>query len=158
MYLTAHQKKRVKCRKKEQPHTISYKPLRSGNFLPPTSHPPMATLSASSSSIPLSVLCSSRGSSSQPKPPRVAASFGEVVRKDVEFLKKRIGGGLQWANRAFRIPQLPDSLDRLLWLRIAEDPAADSLPPPSWPQPSYPGLCWIPFISLFGCLLCLFWP
>ncbi|XP_034704591.1 uncharacterized protein slr1919 [Vitis riparia] len=100
----------------------------------------MATLSASSSSMPLSVLYSARGSSSKPKPPRVVASFGEVVGKDMEFLKKRIGRGVQWANGALRIPQLSKSLDRLLWLRMTEDPLAASLPPPSWPQPSYPGL------------------
>lgn len=117
----------------------------------------MATLSASSSSMPLSVLYSARGSSSKPKPPRVVASFGEVVGKDMEFLKKRIGRGVQWANGALRIPQLSKSLDRLLWLRMTEDPLAASLPPPSWPQPSYPGLCWILFISLFVCVICLFW-
>lgn len=119
--------------------------------------PSMAALSASPSSVPLSVLHSTRCSSSKSKPPRVAASFGEVVGKDMEFLRNRFGRGVHWANRTLRIPQLSESLDRLLWLRIEEDPAAASLPPPSWPQPSYPGLCWVFFISLFGCFLCLFY-
>ncbi|XP_048325890.2 uncharacterized protein LOC107413651 [Ziziphus jujuba] len=63
-----------------------------------------------------------------------------VVRKDVEFLKKGIGKGIEWANDALRIPQVTKTLDDALWLRNLEDPHAPPEPPPSWPQPCYPDL------------------
>lgn len=65
--------------------------------------------------------------------------LGQVVRKDVEFLKRGIGSGIQWANKAFRIPEVSKTLDDIVWLRNLEDPNAPPLPAPSWPQPSYPG-------------------
>ncbi|CAB4320984.1 unnamed protein product [Prunus armeniaca] len=63
--------------------------------------------------------------------------LGQVVRKDVEFLKRGIGSGIQWANKAFRIPEVSKTLDDVVWLRNLEDPNAPPLPAPSWPQPSY---------------------
>ncbi|XP_021832770.1 uncharacterized protein LOC110772624 [Prunus avium] len=66
--------------------------------------------------------------------------LGHVVRKDVEFLKRGIGSGIQWANKAFRIPEVSKTLDDIVWLRNLEDPNAPPLPAPSWPQPSYPEL------------------
>lgn len=54
----------------------------------------------------------------------------------MEFLKR----GLEWANDALRIPQVIKTLDDVLWLRSLEDPHAPTEPPPSWPQPCYPGL------------------
>ncbi|GKU91734.1 hypothetical protein SLEP1_g5561 [Rubroshorea leprosula] len=67
--------------------------------------------------------------------------FGDAVRKDVEFLKKGIRRGMEWANVAFRIPQVTKAVDDLVWLRNLEDPnfSMDS-EPPSWPQPYYPEL------------------
>ncbi|KAJ8765850.1 hypothetical protein K2173_020366 [Erythroxylum novogranatense] len=66
--------------------------------------------------------------------------FGDVVLKDVDFLKKTIGRGVDWANKAFRIPQVLKTLDDTLWLRHLEDPTAPPLQPQSWPQPYYPEL------------------
>ncbi|KAL9165420.1 hypothetical protein ABFS82_06G169700 [Erythranthe guttata] len=63
----------------------------------------------------------------------------EVVQKDVAFLKAGLGKGLQWANKAFRIPEVSKSVEDFIWLRNVEDPqAAAFAPPPSWPQPYYP--------------------
>ncbi|KAL9419021.1 hypothetical protein AB3S75_036888 [Citrus x aurantiifolia] len=66
--------------------------------------------------------------------------FGDAVRKDMEFLKKRISKGIGWANQTFRLPQVSKTLDDVLWLRNLEDPRAAELEPCDWPQPSYPGL------------------
>ncbi|THG07462.1 hypothetical protein TEA_003470 [Camellia sinensis var. sinensis] len=74
---------------------------------------------------------------------RVVGSLGhlvQVVRKDVEFFKNRISNGVDWANRALRIPQLSKALDDVIWLRNLEDPHAPPFTPPSWPQPYYPEL------------------
>lgn len=72
--------------------------------------------------------------------------FGDVVRKDVEFIKVGLNRGIRWANDAFRIPQVSKTVDDLLWLRNIEDPQAVNLPTPSPPQPSYPGFA---FCALF---------
>lgn len=64
----------------------------------------------------------------------------EVVQKDVLFLRTGINKGLQWANKAFRIPQFTKSVEDLVWLRNVEDPQASFLQFPSWPQPYYPEL------------------
>lgn len=66
--------------------------------------------------------------------------LAEVVRKDVEFLKKGISRGVEWANEAFHIPKVSKTLDDLLWLRNLEEPNAAPLQPCSWPRPSYPAL------------------
>lgn len=66
--------------------------------------------------------------------------FGDTVRKDFEFIKKRINKGIDWANEAFRIPQVSKTLDDILWLRNLEDHNSPPIEPQSWPQPSYPGL------------------
>ncbi|VVB17474.1 unnamed protein product [Arabis nemorensis] len=68
--------------------------------------------------------------------------FGEVVRNDVEFLKKKIGIGIKWANEAFRVPEVTKTAEELFWLRHLEDPADSTPLEPrrSWPQPSYSGL------------------
>ncbi|KAK4436016.1 hypothetical protein Salat_0765300 [Sesamum alatum] len=64
----------------------------------------------------------------------------EVVQKDVEFLKTGFNKGLQWANKAFRIPEVSKKVEELVWLRNVEDPQAKFSGFPSWPQPSYPEL------------------
>jgi len=66
--------------------------------------------------------------------------FAQVVRKDVEFLKKGIDNGVAWANHTFRIPQVAKKIDDVVWLRHLEDPHSPPFPSPSWPQPWYPGL------------------
>lgn len=66
--------------------------------------------------------------------------FGQVVRKDMEFLKRGFNNGVAWANDAFRIPQIAKKVDDLVWLRNLEDPQATSFSTPSWPEPWYPGL------------------
>ncbi|XP_047166084.1 uncharacterized protein slr1919 [Vigna umbellata] len=66
--------------------------------------------------------------------------FAQVVRKDVEFLKRGIDNGVAWANHTFRIPQVAKKIDDVVWLRHLEDPHSPPYPSPSWPQPWYPGL------------------
>ncbi|KAL5800247.1 hypothetical protein ACOSQ4_033131 [Xanthoceras sorbifolium] len=66
--------------------------------------------------------------------------FGEVVRKDMEFLKKGMVRGMEWATEKFLLPQVSKTLDDVLWLRNLEDPEATPWQPRDWPQPSYPGL------------------
>ncbi|CAN1174221.1 Uncharacterized protein sll0005, partial [Linum perenne] len=80
------------------------------------------------------------------KPPRAAMAignfshFGEVMRKDFHFLKKRIGKGIGWANEAFRIPQVTKAVDDVVWMRNLEDPEASGMEKQTWPQPRYPEL------------------
>ncbi|XP_022746300.1 uncharacterized protein LOC111296321 isoform X2 [Durio zibethinus] len=67
--------------------------------------------------------------------------FGDVVQRDMEFLKKGVKRGAEWANETFRIPQVKKALDDFVWLRNFEDPHFS--PPaqsPLWPQPYYPEL------------------
>ncbi|XP_052199023.1 uncharacterized protein LOC127806070 isoform X2 [Diospyros lotus] len=69
--------------------------------------------------------------------------LGNVVRKDLEFLKNGIGKAMEWANGAFRVPQLSKALDDVVWLRPLEDRRySPPSPPLSWPSPSpyYPEL------------------
>lgn len=65
--------------------------------------------------------------------------FTQVIRKDVEFIKKGIGKGVDWANEVFRIPKVTKKIDDLIWLRNLEDPKAPPFSAPSWPQHWYPG-------------------
>jgi len=65
--------------------------------------------------------------------------FAQVVRKDVEFLKRGIDNGVAWAKETFRIPEVAKKIDDVVWLRNLEDPTSPPLPSPSWPQPCYPG-------------------
>ncbi|XWS07937.1 hypothetical protein CRYUN_Cryun41cG0034100 [Craigia yunnanensis] len=67
--------------------------------------------------------------------------FGDAVRRDMEFLKKGVKRGAEWANETFRIPQVKKALNDIVWLRNFEDPHFS--PPeqsPLWPQPYYPEL------------------
>ncbi|KAE8711965.1 TMEM115 protein [Hibiscus syriacus] len=67
--------------------------------------------------------------------------FGDVVRRDMEFLKKRVKSGVEWANEKFRISQAKKAVDDVIWLRNLEDPNFSPPPqPPLWPQPCYPEL------------------
>ncbi|KAE7996938.1 hypothetical protein FH972_001614 [Carpinus fangiana] len=103
-----------------------------------------ATISFTSSPTPIPARFSTRASATtSPKRGRVVGSMGhlaEVVRKDVEFLKKGIGRGVEWANEALHIPRVFKTLDDVLWLRNLEEPHAPPLEPRSWPQPFYPEL------------------
>lgn len=110
-------------------------------------------------SSPVAILCSaettpriredhrSRGSkhvnpNKELKPSKSGGGLGnvvEVVQKDVAFLKAGFSKGLQWANEAFRIPEVSKSVEDLIWLRNVEDPQASLFRFPSWPQPYYPG-------------------
>ncbi|MBA0881666.1 hypothetical protein Goshw_026700 [Gossypium schwendimanii] len=67
--------------------------------------------------------------------------FGDVVRRDMNFLKKGVQRGVEWANETFRIPQAKKAVDDVVWLRNLEDP---NFSPPAqpllWPQPYYPAL------------------
>lgn len=65
--------------------------------------------------------------------------LGEVVRKDMDFLKKGIRRGLEWGNEALQVRRVSKTLDDLLWLRHLEEPQAPPLQPRPWPQPCYPG-------------------
>lgn len=107
----------------------------------------MATAVAPPWSAPISALPSVRAARtasprSQQNKKRDAGNFShfaQVVRKDVEFIKKGIGKGVEWANEAFRIPKVKKKIDDLIWLRNLEDPQAPPFSPPSWPQHWYPG-------------------
>lgn len=107
-----------------------------------------AALTTSSLSLPVSVMCSAptlkttATTKKEWKRGWAVGDFGHlasVVRKDVEFLKKGFSKGIEWANEALRIPQVSKTLDDVVWLRGLEDPRAPPEPPPSWPQPYYPG-------------------
>lgn len=65
--------------------------------------------------------------------------FGEALRKDVDFMKKKVSVGIEWANKAFHIPQVTKALDDVLWLRALEKPDAQNVKPSPWPKPFYPG-------------------
>ncbi|TYI07759.1 hypothetical protein ES332_A10G247700v1 [Gossypium tomentosum] len=67
--------------------------------------------------------------------------FGDVVRRDMNFLKKGVQRGVEWANETFRIPQVKKAVDDVVWLRNLEDPNfSPPAQPPVWPQPYYPAL------------------
>ncbi|KAB2598081.1 aarF domain-containing protein kinase [Pyrus ussuriensis x Pyrus communis] len=111
--------------------------------------PASSSLMISLSFKPACVLRSTRPAKKTPKIKRerqgraVVGDFGhlgEVVRKDLEFLKTGIGRGIEWANKAFRIPEVSKAVDDVVWLRNLEDPDAPPSPAPSWPQPAYPEL------------------
>ncbi|KAJ0046307.1 hypothetical protein Pint_06067 [Pistacia integerrima] len=106
-------------------------------------------LAFASASTSLTALRSPRAAKTTPKRSKVRkqvrvignfSHFGEVVRKDLQFLKKGISRGIEWANEAFHIPQVSKTLDDVLWLRNLEDSQAAPVEPRDWPQPSYPGL------------------
>lgn len=107
----------------------------------------MATAIAPPWSAPISALPSVRAtrtasSRSQQNKKRDAGNFShftQVFRKDVEFIKKGIGKGVEWGNEAFGIPKVKKKIDDLIWLRNLEDPQAPPFSAPSWPQHWYPG-------------------
>lgn len=104
----------------------------------------MAMVAAALPSAPATVLSSKRTSQRERKQgkQRALGDFSHLawsVRKDMEFVKNGIGKGLEWANKAFRIPQVSKAIDEFVWLRNMEDPNASPQPSPSWPHPSYPG-------------------
>ncbi|TQD97343.1 hypothetical protein C1H46_017045 [Malus baccata] len=111
--------------------------------------PASSSLMISLSFKPACVLRSTRPAKTTPKSKRERQGgaavgdfghLGQVVRKDVEFLKRGIGKGIEWANKAFRIPEVSKAVDDVMWLRNLEDPDAPPSPAPSWPQPAYPEL------------------
>lgn len=73
--------------------------------------------------------------------------FGQVVSKDVEFIKSKVSRGLEWANEAFRVPKISKTIDDFVWMRPLEDASAPPFQFPSWPVPCYPGHC------VFMCIL-----
>jgi aarF domain-containing kinase len=83
--------------------------------------------------------------------------FGDTVGKDFEFIKKGINKGMDWANEAFRIPQVSKTLDDILWLRNLEDHNSPPIEPQSWPQPSYPGQFAFSFILFISCCSLFIW-
>nr|KAJ0188842.1 hypothetical protein LSAT_V11C900484490 [Lactuca sativa] len=110
-----------------------------------------AATSAAASSIPASVLCCTAQSTSRRTIKRphnncraVAGNFGhfvQVVKKDVDFLKKNIGAGINWTSEALGLPEISKKVDEFVWLRNLEDPHySGEFQSPSWPQPYYPEL------------------
>ncbi|KAI9072762.1 hypothetical protein K1719_045254 [Acacia pycnantha] len=61
-------------------------------------------------------------------------SLHSGASQDVEFIKKGINKGVEWANEAFRIPMVTKKIDDLIWLRNLEDPQAPQFSTPSWPR------------------------
>ncbi|KAL4563206.1 hypothetical protein LXL04_027242 [Taraxacum kok-saghyz] len=110
-----------------------------------------ATTSASVSSIPASVFCCTTQYTSRRRIKRsqnncraVAGNFGhfvQVVKKDVNFLKKNISAGINWTSEALGFPEISKKVDEYVWLRNLEDPHySGEFQSPSWPQPYYPEL------------------
>ncbi|KAL4556671.1 hypothetical protein LXL04_034826 [Taraxacum kok-saghyz] len=110
-----------------------------------------ATTSASVSSIPASVFCCATQYTSRRRIKRsqnncraVAGNFGhfvQVVKKDVDFLKKNISAGINWTSEALGFPEISKKVDEYVWLRNLEDPHySGEFQSPSWPQPYYPEL------------------
>lgn len=68
--------------------------------------------------------------------------FGEAVRRDFDFFKKRIRRGAEWVNETFRLPQVAKTVDNFVWLRHLEDPGFSPSPleHQKWPEPYYPEL------------------
>ncbi|KAL8090451.1 hypothetical protein AgCh_039782 [Apium graveolens] len=66
--------------------------------------------------------------------------FRQVMSKDVEFIKSKVSRGLEWANEAFRVPEISKTIDDFVWMRPLEDASAPPFQFPSWPAPCYPGL------------------
>nr|GEU67489.1 kinase superfamily protein isoform 1 [Tanacetum cinerariifolium] len=64
--------------------------------------------------------------------------FVQVVKKDVDFLKKNVTAGANWMSKVTRFPEISKKVDEFVWLRNFEDPNYDNSP--SWPQPYYPEL------------------
>ncbi|GJZ94775.1 hypothetical protein Tco_0666978 [Tanacetum coccineum] len=64
--------------------------------------------------------------------------FVQVVKKDVDFIKKNVTAGANWMSKVTRFPEISKKVDEFVWLRNFEDPNYDNSP--SWPQPYYPGV------------------
>ncbi|KAI3783307.1 hypothetical protein L1987_42385 [Smallanthus sonchifolius] len=110
-----------------------------------------AAASAAVASIPASVIFSPTQSTStrKTKPSRsncraVAGNFGhfvQVVKKDVDFLKKNISSGINWTSKVIGFPEISKKVDEVVWLRNLEDPHySTEHMSPAWPQPCYPEL------------------
>lgn len=110
-----------------------------------------AAASAAVASIPASVLGCATQSSSRRAIKRhrnncraVAGNFGhfvQVVKKDVDFLKKNISAGINWTSGVLGFPEISKKVDEFVWLRNLEDPHYPAeVQSPSWPQPYYPEL------------------
>ncbi|XP_039067351.1 uncharacterized protein LOC120213258 isoform X2 [Hibiscus syriacus] len=114
----------------------------------------MALLTSPTSSMSVTALRENRGAVKtttyrrKKQPPRRVQAvfgnfnhFGDVVRRDMEFLKKGVKRGVDWASETFRISQAKKAVDDVVWLRNLEDPNFSPPPqPPLWPQPYYPEL------------------
>lgn len=75
--------------------------------------------------------------------------LGEVVCKDIYFLKKGIQRGMEWANEALSVPRVSKTLNDLWWLCQLKEPQAPPLQPQTWPQPCYLGQASTFSFSLF---------
>nr|POF21794.1 hypothetical protein CFP56_73310 [Quercus suber] len=75
--------------------------------------------------------------------------LGEVVGKDIDFLKKGIRRGMEWANEALSVPHVSKTLDDLSWLCHLKEPQAPPLEPQTWPQSCCPGQASTFSFSLF---------
>ncbi|KAL5710076.1 hypothetical protein ACHQM5_020683 [Ranunculus cassubicifolius] len=87
--------------------------------------------------LPISVLNSHQSTQVRKKNGvKIKCNLGDIVRKDVEFLKK----GFSWASEALHLPKVSKAVDHIVWLRHLEKPNVPPQPPQSVPQPFYPGL------------------
>lgn len=87
-----------------------------------------------------------KGSGKQPARVSMLGDFshlGESAKKDVSFIRRKVGRGLELAGEAFRIPVLRKFVDDMVWLRVLEKPGyADAEGEEAGgplPQFSYPG-------------------
>ncbi|CAI9264008.1 unnamed protein product [Lactuca saligna] len=71
----------------------------------------------------------------------------QVVKKDVDFLKKNIGAGINWMSEALGLPDISKKVDEFVWLLNLEDPHySGEFQSPSWPRPYYPGFAFSHFL------------
>ncbi|KAL8166598.1 hypothetical protein V2J09_008097 [Rumex salicifolius] len=66
--------------------------------------------------------------------------FFGAVKKDMEFMKKGISKGVEWANETLKLPMVAKKVDDFVWLRQLENPNSPPFDPPNWPQPHYSAL------------------
>lgn len=97
--------------------------------------PPMAVTTAK---LPLSVVHSTRSSTATKRTKKrlVVCNFGDIVRKDIQFLKKGIGR----ASESLHLPKVAKTVNDFVWLRHLENPNVSPEPPLPFPRPHYAGL------------------
>lgn len=64
--------------------------------------------------------------------------FVQVVKKDVDIIKKNVSAGANWMSKVTRFPEISKKVEEFIWLRNFEYPNYHNHEP-SWPNPYYQG-------------------